>query len=189
MTVRFSRRAFTLAALCAATPLHAAPQSYRLDRARSSVRFSYQLNDAWSHGTIPIKNAEIAVDLNNLRNSAVRITLSADQIQAGFVLATQALKGADMLDTKQFPDIRFESRRVVQTPQGADVVGPVTIRGVTQEERFLTRYLERVPTAVDREIGLQIDGELNRHDYAASGYQSFVGPGVALRIRLYLIKV
>ncbi|HKK86371.1 MAG TPA: hypothetical protein VJ942_12715, partial [Roseovarius sp.] len=55
----------------------AAPQAYRLDAARSSVGFTYAIDGSAAQGTMPVKSADVALDLDNLPKSRVHVTLDA----------------------------------------------------------------------------------------------------------------
>ncbi len=178
---------FGLAGLLA-SPAWAGGQVYSFDPTRSSVRFSYLLLGEWAHGAVDIDMAKTVIDLKRLDQSSINVNLAANTLRAGFFLATQTLRGPELLDATTFPAIVFESGRVTPTNFGALVDGQMQIKDIKRREQFEVRYLNVVPEPGDEEIGLQVTGQLNRHAYGVSAYSGIVGPDVALRIRLYLTK-
>ncbi|MBE0452611.1 YceI family protein [Roseovarius autotrophicus] len=172
-------------ALCLlALPAAAAPESWRLDTARSTVGFTYQIAQGDNRGTMPVTAADIRLDMRNLPASTVAVTLDARAARAGFVLATQAMRGPQVLDTGRHPVITFHSTRITGTPRAARIEGKLTARGVTRPVTLvagLYRAVDTDPAAIDS-LTVLLTGEIDRHDFGASGFADLVGPTIALRI-------
>ena len=66
------------------------------------------------------------------------------------------------------------------------IAGDLTIKGVRRAERFTAQFINTIPDANATSFGIQLSGQVDRNVYGVSGYSSFVGPRVDLRIRAYL---
>ena len=188
MTHVFSRRA-VLGAFVAApfvTPAWAAPRTFVLDRARTEVRFSYYIDGDPGHCSIGVSDADFQVDLADLARSRVSVSLDPRSIRAGFLPATEALKSAQLLDAARHPVIRFASTGIQASGAGGQIAGDLTIKGVRRVERFTAQFINTIPDANATSFGIQLSGQVDRNAYGVSGYSSFVGPRVDLRIRAYL---
>lgn len=162
----------------------AAPQAYRLDTARSIVGFSYDFEGNPNQGTMPVKSAEITLDLDNLPASRVRVTLDAAGARAGFFFATQAMKDAKVLNTRSFPEITFRSSTLTGDLSGATVQGDLTVRGVTRPITLDARlYRQRGTDPNDRRnLAVLLTGQISRSAFGATGYSAMVGDIIGLRI-------
>ncbi len=177
-------RLLTLILGLAAASAHAGPESYQLDTARSEVTFTYIFDETPITGRMPVKSADLLIDLDSLPSSRVLVTLNADAARAGFIFATEAMKGQKVLHTAQFPDIHFRSTQIVGDLQGADVSGDLTIRGVTQPTTLKARLFRQRGTAVDDRNNLLVEltGTVSRAAFGATGYPKLVGDVIQLRI-------
>jgi len=177
-------RALALALCLSATQAAAAPEAYRLDTARSSVGFTYRLGQAETAGTMPVRAAEMWIDLANPPASRVTVTLDASAARAGVFFATEAMRGPQVLDTARHPLITFRSTRITGTLQAATVEGQLTLRGVTRPVTLTAGlYRQRGAQARDRDhLTVLLTGQIDRHDFGASGFADLVGPLIDLRI-------
>jgi polyisoprenoid-binding protein YceI len=162
----------------------AAPERYRLDAANSVVGFSYSFEGAGQKGRMPVKSAEILLDLDNVPASRVAVTLDPTRAQAGFVFATEAMKGANVLDTARFPEIRFRSISVAGGLSDATVTGNLTIRDVTRPVTLSARlYRQRGTDAGERNrLVILLTGSVSRSAFGADGFPGFVGDRIELEI-------
>jgi len=119
-------------ALCA-MPTQAATRTYSIDAEGSLVQFSWDFGKTEVRGRMPVVMADASIDFERLGRSNVAVALDAGNAEAGFVFATQAMRGPRVLDTKAFPLISFVSTSVTRTaPTKARIDGNVTIRNVTR---------------------------------------------------------
>jgi len=177
-------RSLALALCLIATQTTAAPEAYRLDTERSSVGFTYRLGQAETAGTMPVRAAEMWIDLRNLHASRVTVTLDASRARAGVFFATEAMRGPQVLDTARHPLITFRSTRITGTLRAATVKGQLTVRGTTRPVT-LTAGLYRQRGAPADELDhltVLLTGQIDRHDFGASGFADLVGPLIDLRI-------
>jgi polyisoprenoid-binding protein YceI len=180
------RRSFLIftAAIGLAKPAIAAPRPYRLDRENSTVGFSYQLNGQRLNGRMPIKSASILMDVDRPSRSRVEAVLNVAKANAGPFYATSAMKSASVLDTDNYPEIRFVSKSIEDKRSGARVIGDVTIRDITQSiELSATLFRQRGTEVGDRrKLSFLMTGRINRHDFGASGFPNLVAPSIVLNI-------
>lgn len=173
-----------LALLLLATQALAAPEAYRLDAARSVVGFGYTLAGNAGRGTMPVTSAEMVLDLADPGQSRVTVTLDAQGARAGFFLATQAMRGPQGLDTARHPVITFRSTAITGTLRAARVEGLLTVRGTTRPVTLrasLYRQRGTDPQASDH-LTILLTGEIDRHEFGASGFPDLVGSHITLRI-------
>jgi len=181
--IRFSLALCATGALIATQAL-AEPQPWRLDTERSSVRFTYEFSGGDNTGTMPVAAADMVLDLADPPASTVNVTLDAARARAGFFFATQAMRGPRVLDTARHPAITFRSTRITGTLRAARVEGRLTVRGTTRPVTLtatLYRQRDTDPETLD-DLTVLLTGEIDRHDFGASGYPGFVGPRIGLRI-------
>ena len=102
-----------------ATPATAAPESYRLDLNQSVVGFTFQFQGNPRQGQMPVKDAVMQLDLDNITRSQVNVTLNAAQAEAGALFMTSTMKGANVLNTQAHPTIQFTSTKIEGSLRGA----------------------------------------------------------------------
>lgn len=162
----------------------AAPQRYALETAASRVGFTYQLQGSPAQGTMPVLAADLMLDFDRAALSRFDVTLDAAHADAGVFFATDAMRGADILDTAHFPTIRFVTTRVRPDGAGAIVEGDVTIRGVTRPVVLKAELYRQKGTETGdrRALTVVLTGAVDRRDFGATGYQGLVGDRIALKI-------
>lgn len=163
---------------------HAEPAQYRLDTARSHVGFSYSFNGSERTGQMPVKSADMLIDLNNIPASTVSVVLDARAARAGFIIATQAMKAPEVLNTAQFPHIHFQSTRISGNLNGATVTGDLTVRGVTRPVALSARLYRQRGTDISdlSHLTILLTGAVSRSAFGAGGYATYVGDRITLRI-------
>ncbi|MBO9474150.1 YceI family protein [Shimia sp. R10_1] len=167
-----------------AHPVAAAPVTYELDQAESVVGFTYYFNENGTVGKMPVETAELSLDLKDVSRSTIDVTLRPDRARAGFLFATEALKGAQVLDVRAHPTIRFVAREITGTVHSARVVGDLTVRGVSRPVALAAQLFRQRGTDAGEldQLSILLTGSLDRHDFGASGYADLVGPTIDLRI-------
>lgn len=169
--------------LCASA-LMAAPEIYDLNFDTSTVGFSYMLGGQPTKGQMPVKTADLVIDVTDISASVIDVVLSSDEARAGLFVATQAMRSKDVLAPRHYPEIRFQSRDIVGSIHGAKVTGDLTLRGVTRQvmlDAQLFRQAGHEAGDLDH-LSVLLTGKLDRHVFGASGYSELVGPQIDLRI-------
>ncbi|MBM7069229.1 YceI family protein [Actibacterium sp. 188UL27-1] len=171
-------------------PAAAAPSEYALDPGQSAVGFTYTFEGRDIQGQMPITRADLTVDFNNLSASTAVVELNVAKARAGFVFATQAMRGPKVLDSGRHPRIRFVSNRFTRAGRGAVVDGRLTIRGVTRPVRLNARFFRTPETdpADLQTLDILLSGSVDRNAFGASGFRSYVGPKIDIRIKARITK-
>ena len=192
------RQTLAILAGCCFLPATAfgAPVRYQLDPDHSHVGFSFKLNGAIQSGSMPVERADITVDPQHLSASKVDVTVTAARARTGLIFITQAMTSPKVLNTAQFPTIRFVSRRITlgaaeRISEGARITGDLTLRGVTRSITLQAALYRQRGTAPDdlRQLDVVLSGELNRNQFGASGFPNLVADTVALDIRARIIAI
>ncbi|MCY4180420.1 MAG: YceI family protein, partial [Litoreibacter sp.] len=138
---------------------------------------------------MPVATSDIAIDLQNLTRSRVDVTVDVRRAKTGFFFATEALKGASVLNAKAYPTIRFTSTRVRlngsgRLSDGAKIDGNLTIRGVTRPVTLnaaLFRQRGTDPSDLSR-LSFRLNGTLSRKAFGVNGYPKLVDDTIKLDI-------
>lgn len=180
----------SLSAALWATFSVADPVRYLLEADKSTVGFTYVFGTNPAKGTMPVAAADLVIDFDNPSRSRVDITVAAGRARTGFVLATDALKSASVLDTARFPYIRFKSTSVRRKGAGASITGDLTIRDVTGTLTLDARIYRQRATAVGdrRSLSILLTGVVDRRIFGATGYADLVDPMIELRILARVIR-
>lgn len=179
-----------LIALPLTRPAQAALQPYELVPQGTSVDFTFNLSGIAQSGTMPVKSADIQINLADLTNSQVDVVLNVADARTRLPFARKPMLSKDVLDAASFPTIHFVSTRVQlgddgRISRGAKVNGDLTLRGVTRPIA-LQADLFRPPGSDTNNLSalsIRLTGALNRHDFGASGYADLVQDTVGLDIQ------
>jgi polyisoprenoid-binding protein YceI len=167
-----------------ALPAWAGPVPYRLDPATSHVGFETDFGADKITGSLPISDAKIAIDFQDLRKSTIEVVLDATSAEANLPFAAQAMKGPKVLDTQHYPSITFTSGDISRDGNTAKIVGQATIRDVTKPIG-LTATLYQVQGAAPGDyshLTIRITGAVSRKDFGATGWADMVGDQVRFDI-------
>ena len=162
----------------------AAPQTYRLKIARSTVGFTYGFGETLKKGRMPVKSANMQINLKNVSASHNDVDLDASGATAGFFFATLAMKGPEVLDTAHFLTIRFKSTRITGSLLKATITGDLSVRGVTRPVTLNAALYRQRGTAPDDldNLTVLLTGSISRSAFGANGFSNYVGDKIGLRI-------
>ena len=130
-------RMTTVAALATAVfaGSHALAQhvNYAIDPAHSQVDFGIKhMAISTVHGRFAIKEGSIDLDPQNLTDSAVTATIDVSSVDTGVAARDGHLRSPDFFDTAKFPTATFKSTKIVKAGDSYDVMGDLTLHGVTK---------------------------------------------------------
>ena len=149
-----------------------------VDTQKSLVQFTIGNMGKVVDGTFTGMTGDVKFDTKNPANSTLNICIKAATVNTKNERRDNHLKTADFLDTEKYPNICFESTKIIQSQDGADkyvAIGNLTLHGVTRETKVNLSY----------ENGrILADFSINRIDYkiAPKAKESAIGYNVDLKI-------
>ncbi len=151
---------------------------------RSDIGFTYQFGPDTIQGQFPDYSSVISIDFDKASNSQVEVTLNTQTTKAGFLFATQAVRSKKILHANKYPTIEFVSQSVKADGAKAVIKGMVTVRGITKPLTLMAQLLRDPGTKASErdDLRIRITGDINRHDFGASGYPSYVSDILAITI-------
>lgn len=174
----------TLILMLSATLAQARPQTYNLQAQASTVGFETDFGPDKITGQMPVSQARLDLDFQNVAASTVDVTLDVTGAHASFPFAAQAMKGPKVLDSRDYPAITFQSTAVRRDGDGAEVKGNITIRGVTRPTTLHAVFYRQQDTATGdlKRLTIRLTGAVMRSDFGAVGWNDMVGDQVRLDI-------
>jgi polyisoprenoid-binding protein YceI len=117
----------------------------------------------------------------DLASSVVDVTIDATSYESGNEDRDQAVKSAEYLDVKAYPEYRFHSTGLREQGSGYVMTGELTIRDITRpvELQFEFNGGAKDPFGNDR-IGFSATGEINRKDFGITTELPMDGGGVVV---------
>jgi polyisoprenoid-binding protein YceI len=178
-------------AVAAALPLAApvAAEPYVVDKSHAAVTFRVShLGFADTHGVFRNFDAEIDFDPEAIEEASVSFTIDAASVDTFWAARDEHIRAADFLDVANHPEITFVSKEVrLISANEAELVGDVTIRGVTNEEVFTVVLNRMGPSPFNRDqtiAGFTVTGEIDRTDYGIDYAAPAIGTVMPIRIDL-----
>lgn len=125
------------------------------------------LGYSWLYGRFNDFDGQFEYDADNPENSSVSVTVDTGSIDSNHAERDKHLRSEDFLYVSEFPEATFKSTRVVVDEEGeADIIGDLTLRGVTRE---ITLDAEMVGHGEDPwggyRMGFEAETELRLKDF------------------------
>ncbi len=132
---------FAIAVLSLPSAVHAGDfdmsQIYTIDSGHSYLGFQVKyMGFAKVRGRMTDFSGTIRFDENDLTKTSITARIAVQGINTEHDSRDKDLKSANWFDAETYPDIDFQSKRAVASGDGFDLVGDLTIRGVTREVRL-----------------------------------------------------
>ncbi|WP_437648345.1 YceI family protein [Sorangium sp. So ce362] len=152
-----------------ATPSQAA--RWTIDAAHSSVSFSVRhMMISNVRGEFEGVAGEVLYDPRLPEASKISATIDAASIHTREEKRDAHLRSADFLDVETYPTITFAGRSVRRRGDGLDIVGDLTIRGVSREVTLAVSELsgEHRDPYGNRKLGATATTKIRRSDFGMS---------------------
>lgn len=159
------------------------PQIWWADDAESRLTFTLRhLVLSQIVGVVRTWHATIWIDVEQPGRSSVNAVIEAASLDTQDVSRDEHIRSAEFLDVATHPEIRFRSRRVnVISPSRSDIVGDLTIRGVTREITLSLDDNGRSRDGNGRERAVfHVRGSINRQDFGLRWNQDLDTGGVVV---------
>lgn len=169
--------------------LPAAAEPYVLDKSHAHVTFSVShLGFTDTQGVFREFDAEIDFDPEAMEQASVSFVIQAASVDTFWGPRDDHIRSGDFLNVAEHPEITFTSREVRPTSDvTAEVVGDVTLRGVTREEVFEVTLNRIGPSPFNADLtiaGFTVTGTLDRRDYGISYGAPAIGAEIPIRLEL-----
>lgn len=150
-----------------ATTTAVATHVYEIDKAHSEATFQVRHLLTKVRGQFADFDGAVAFDPDAPEVGSVRFTIQAASINTNEPARDAHLRSADFFAVDEHPTLTFVSRRVEsRNPAEFDVIGDLTIRGVTKPVTLAATYLGSAtdPWGHDK-IAFEAEATLNRKDF------------------------
>jgi polyisoprenoid-binding protein YceI len=92
------------------------------------------LGYSWLYGRFNDFDGQFVYDAENPENSSVEVTVDTSSVDSNHGKRDKHLREEDFLYVSEYPEATFSSKRVEVDDEGeADIIGDLTLRGVTKE--------------------------------------------------------
>lgn len=102
-----------------------------------SINFKIShLGYSWLYGRFNDFDGQFTYDADNPSDSSVTVTVDTGSVDSAHAERDKHLRSEDFLYVDEYPEARFESTRIEvdeDDPTEADIIGDLTLRGVTRE--------------------------------------------------------
>lgn len=120
-------------AVAALSPAVLAGEIYKFGPSGSTIGFSVHQFLGTTQGKFTKFNGKVDVNREHPENSSVTAQIDVRSIDTQIKKRDDHLRSAEFFNVEKYPQITFKSRSVKQTgPQSGDVLGDLTIHGVTK---------------------------------------------------------
>ncbi len=161
-------------------------QRFVLDGAHTQVAFSIE-RFGFNHvlGRFDQVEGELMLDQAAPENSIVSATIQTASISTGSDLRNEHLRGDRWLNAAQFPTMTFRSTSVARIDDNAaDVVGDMTIHGVTQPVtlRVTLNQIGTLPNNQQTGAGFSATGVISRAAFGINTAPNLIGDEIRITI-------
>lgn len=124
----------------------AIPETYNVDPNHSTIGFKVKHLFSYVTGRFDKVAGTVVIDPEKPETSSVNVTIDTTTVDTANVKRDTHLKSPDFFDVEKFPAMTFVSKSVKQTgADTADVVGDLTLHGVTKEVPLKVHFLGKGP--------------------------------------------
>ncbi len=151
----------------------------------TDVKFKYFITGLPFEGEFKVIESKFDINFQNAVRSTFSVKFDLIQSNAGFPIATKAMKqvlGADI-----FPTVLFKSASVEFKDEKFQVVGFLTIKNVSKPVNLVVTTLENY-SAASETIRFSIRTSFNRRQFGANGYYPLVHDAIIIDDILTLNK-
>lgn len=131
------RNLLAASTLCLAPLTAQAGETFQIDTVHSRLGFGVKhMAVSTVRGSFQDYSGSAEVDLDDLANSSVQVTIQAASVDTDNERRDADLRAEDFFDVEDHPEITFESTSIERQGDQLVVVGDLTIKGNTQSVRM-----------------------------------------------------
>ena len=151
----------------------------------TDVTFKYSVAGLPFEGKFKVTESKFDINFKNPVQSVFFVKFDLMESNAGFPLATTAMK--QVLDVYKFPKATFESKSVQFSDKKFIVQGFLNIRNVSKPVNLIVTVLEDYNSESEK-IYFSIRARFKRRQFGADGYYPLVRDAIIIEDVLTLIK-
>lgn len=192
LTASFSATALAQSSLVT-SPGAVRPGAYKVEPGHTRMLFavSHMGFTTW-YGDFAGASGTLQLDVAKPADSRLEISVPTASVTTTNAKLDSELKSADWFDAARYPTITFKSRQVTVTEPGrADVLGDLTLHGVTRPVTLKARFNGAGVNPLDKAytVGFEVSGHIKRSDFGVSKYVPLIGDDVDLILSAAFEKV
>ncbi|MCF7599808.1 YceI family protein [Staphylococcus pasteuri] len=152
---------------------------FTFDSVHSSLEFQIKhLMVSKVKGTFDQFDVNVEGDINDLSSLKATVTIDPKSINTANEDRDNHLKSGDFFGTDEFDKITFVTKEISEN----SVVGDLTIKGETHEEKFDVEFngVSKNPMNGEQVTGFIVTGKINREQYGINFNQALETGGVLL---------
>jgi polyisoprenoid-binding protein YceI len=173
-------------ALLAVSSSSEAADAYTIDKSHADLLFSIgHAGFTQKHGSFRDFQGVLQFDEARPENSKVEVTVQTASVDTAHAGRDQDLRSENFLDSSKYPEMRFESTKVVAgKDQEFRVEGNLTLHGVTKPLVLNARLNKAGPNPFDKTptLGFSATGKLTRSDFGITTFLPLIGDVVEITI-------
>jgi len=165
-------------------------QTYGIDRTHTSVGFKVKhLVVNTVRGNFGKFDGSVTLDEKNLKNSKLSAEIDAASIDTGTEKRDDHLRSADFFDVSNHPTITFTSSTFKKTKGGYEVVGKLTMHGVTKPILLEVKDISPEVKGPRGEMhrAFVATGTINRKDFGLNWSKTVEGTGAVVSDEVQLV--
>lgn len=159
--------------------------TYTVDPNHTQVLFGFNhMGFTHNMGIFARPTGSLVLDPKSPAQAKVEVTFPVDSIATGVPKFNNHLMSPDFFDAAKFPTATFKSKSIAVDGTSADIVGDLTIKGVTKEVTLDASLVGVGPNPVSKKetVGFSATTAIRRSDFGLGAYVPVVGDVVELKI-------
>jgi polyisoprenoid-binding protein YceI len=161
--------AAAVALAVSAGAMNAQSRDWKIDAAHSEADFSIKhMSISTVHGSFRAISGVVRFDPVDVAKSSVDATIDVSSVDTGVAPRDNDLRSPKFFDTAQFPTMTFKSTSVRKDGDHYDVVGDLTLHGVTKQVVLVLEAPGKEETGMDGKSvhrGFSATTTINRKDF------------------------
>lgn len=169
-----------------ATP--ALADTYKIDTSHVYVGFEVDhLGFSTTYGRFNDVSGTIELDEENPEMSSVEVKIDPASVDTGHAERDEHLRGADLLNTAEYPEMSFKSTGIERTGEKTGLItGDLTLHGVTRPVTLDTEFTRKGTYPMTEEkievIGFNATTTIKRSDFGMDKWLQMVGDELPITI-------
>ena len=147
-------------------------QIFPIDRGHSYVGFSVKyMGFAKVKGRFADFSGTFRFDPNDITRTSATLIIEIPSIDTDHDFRDRDLKSDNWFDAEKYPTMTFQTKKVIEAEEGTQVIGDLTLRGVTKEVAFKMEYCSGLQKDVrgDAQVIFTGTATIDRTEFGVAG--------------------